>query len=220
MKPFRMVRPLPNIAVRTQFFDNQVMTALEKGLNQIVICGAGYDDRGIRFRASVVRFFELDRPATQADKAKRLLRMRARTDALRLIPADLRHGDVARLLRDSGHCADQPTLFVCEGLLVYLDRQTVSEFLRGLRSIASPGSALAASLALRREGEDPNQVVAAANARRQSGRMEPWLTILSASEYSMLLSQAGLVISYAYEAGEGPGRLLLVTGRPNASLEE
>ena len=103
---------------------------------------------------------------------------------------------------------------------VYLDRQTVSEFLGGLRSIASPGSALAGSLAFRQEGEDPNQVVAAAKARCRSGRMEPWLTILSVSEYSMLPSQAGWVISYASEAGGNSGRLLLVTVRPNASLEE
>src|SRR3984957_16588068 len=63
----------PSIAARTQFIDEQVVRALAAGLRQIVICGAGYDDRALRFRTTGVRFFELDHPATQDDKA-RLLR--------------------------------------------------------------------------------------------------------------------------------------------------
>jgi O-methyltransferase involved in polyketide biosynthesis len=47
----------PNIAARTVFVDEQVMAAIAAGLRQIVICGAGYDDRALRFRTSGVRFF-------------------------------------------------------------------------------------------------------------------------------------------------------------------
>jgi len=216
MRPSRTARPWPGIATRTRFFDEQVLKAVAGGLDQIVICGAGYDDRALRFRAQGVRFFELDQPTTQADKARRLRNMGANTDALTLIPADFRHDDVARLLRNSGHSADQPTLFVCEGLLVYLDKQTISRFLGGLRSVASPGSTLASSLALRREGEDSDQVARIVNSHRLTGRTEPWLTILSASEYSRLLSKAGWVVDYASEAGGGPSRLLLVPARPTS----
>jgi hypothetical protein len=63
----------PSIAARTRFVDAEVTGAIEAGLRQVVTCGAGYDDRALRFRTSGVRFFELDHPATQADKA-RLLR--------------------------------------------------------------------------------------------------------------------------------------------------
>jgi len=216
MRRARAARPQPDIVPRTRFFDERVLMAIAAGLNQIVICGAGYDDRALRFRAPGVRFFELDQPTTQADKAKRLRRMGANTDALTLISADFRHDDAAKLLRDSGHSATRPTLFVCEGLLVYLDQQAVSRVLNGLRSVASPGSSLAASLAFYREGEDPARVLAIANARRLTGRTEPWLTILSAGEYSGLFSKAGWVVDYASEAGAGSSRLLLVTARPTS----
>ena len=216
MRPSRTARPWPDIAARTRFFDEQVLMAIAAGINQIVICGAGYDDRALRFRSSGVRFFELDQPTTQADKARRLRKMDASTDDLVLIPADFRHDDAPKLLRDSGHSAGRPTLFVCEGLLVYLDKRAVSRFLGGLRSVASPSSTLTASLACRREGEDSDQVLAIANARRLTGRREPWLTILSANEYLGLFSKAGWDVDYTSKASGDSSRLLLVTARPRS----
>jgi methyltransferase (TIGR00027 family) len=192
--------------------------AIAAGVSQIVICGAGYDDRALRFRAPGVRFFELDQPKTQADKARRLREMGANRDALTLVTADFRHDGVAELLRNSGHTADQPSLFVCEGLLVYLDQQVVSRLLGELRSIASPRSTLAASLAFRRMGEESDRTAAVANALHLTGRTEPWLTILTASEYSKLFSQAGWVIGHASEAGGSPSRLLHVTARPTGRI--
>ena len=62
----------PSIAARTRFVDEQVAAAIAAGLRQVVICGAGYDDRALRFRTTGVRFFELDHPATQDDKARLL----------------------------------------------------------------------------------------------------------------------------------------------------
>src|SRR5262245_15063098 len=63
----------PSIAARTRFVDEQVVSAIADGLRQVVVCGAGYDDRALRFRTAGVQFVELDHPSTQADKM-RLLR--------------------------------------------------------------------------------------------------------------------------------------------------
>src|SRR5271166_5603828 len=62
----------PSIEARTRFVDEQVLAAIAAGVRQIVICGAGYDDSALRFRSDGVRYFELDHPATQADKLRRL----------------------------------------------------------------------------------------------------------------------------------------------------
>jgi methyltransferase (TIGR00027 family) len=72
MRPTSAYRLRPQILARTRFFDDQVMGAISAGVSQVVICGAGYDDRALRFRSTGVRFFELDHPATQTDKARRL----------------------------------------------------------------------------------------------------------------------------------------------------
>jgi methyltransferase (TIGR00027 family) len=210
-----------NVVARTRFFDEQVLEAVSKGVRQIVICGAGYDDRALRFRTKNVRFFELDHPATQIDKARRLHDMNADTQELALVPVDFRHDDFVRLLRDSGHVTSQPTLFVAEGLLVYLDQQTGLRLLAGLRSIAAPGSTLATSLAITGEGADSNQVVATINTSRRTGRMEPWLTILAADAYSAFLNQAGWQImrtsgSRELETGGNASRMQLVIAHPDS----
>ncbi len=209
----------PSLAARTRFFDECVLDAVSAGISQVVILGAGYDDRALRFRSPGVRFFELDHPATQADKARRLRAIKAGAGAPVLAPADFRHGDVAAVLGACGHDAGQRTLFLCEGLLVYLDRPTCARLLTGLRSRAAAGSVLAASLAVHGEHLDSAQVAAVANARRRTGATEPWLTILPPAVHLRLLRESGWQEDQARDAadvgtGAEPGRSLLVTARP------
>ncbi|MHB8328179.1 MAG: class I SAM-dependent methyltransferase [Acidimicrobiales bacterium] len=59
------------LGVRTRFFDERVLDAISSGTDQVVIIGAGYDTRALRFRSPGVRFFEVDHPATQVDKRRR-----------------------------------------------------------------------------------------------------------------------------------------------------
>jgi len=184
-----------HMAARTEFVDGQVMAAIAAGLRQIVICGAGYDDRALRFRTSGVRFFELDHPGTQSDKARLLTALGAGAPAVTLAAADFRSDDVGAVLAQAGHDARQPSLFVCEGLLAYLDRQTCHRLLASLADRAAPGSVLAASLSTHEDGADSEVVVAEANSRRRTSAAEPWLTILPAAEHVARLGQAGWVVT-------------------------
>lgn len=181
----------PSIAARTRFVDEQVEAAIAAGLRQVVICGAGYDDRALRFRTAGVRFFELDHPATQDDKARLLRQADAGTGDVTLAKIDFRTDDVGRVLDLAGHDAEQPALFVCEGLLVYLDRDTCHRLLAGLAARAPAGSVLAVSIATHADGLDSAEVVATANMRRRTGEAEPWRTILPAAEHLALLESAG-----------------------------
>ncbi len=185
---------LPSIEARTRFVDGQVQDAIAGGVRQVVICGAGYDDRALRFRADGVRFFELDHPDTQADKARRLRAIGGEA-AVTLAAVDFRTEDVGAILAGCGHDAQQPTLFICEGLLVYLDEQTCHRLLAGLAACAPPGSRLAVSIATHADGRDSAQVVASANARRRAAAAEPWRTILPAGQHLDLLARAGWTVS-------------------------
>jgi methyltransferase (TIGR00027 family) len=224
MRPAPIERLRPMLAARTGFFDQAVLTALAAGVGQVVICGAGYDDRALRFRTPGVRFFELDQGATQADKARRLHGLDTDLSGLTLATADFRHGDVAAVLAASGHDRAAATLFLCEGLLVYLDEPTLTGLLSGLASCAAPGSTLAASLAVHAQGRATAEVVAAANARRRAAATEPWRTILPRDEQIALLARAGWRADRVFDAAEldggaPAGRTLLVeaglaAGRP------
>jgi len=222
MRPAGAGRLQASLIARTQFFDERVLAALSAGIRQVVILGAGYDDRALRFRSPGVRFFELDHPTTQQDKRRRLRATPARDRGPVLAAADFRHDDVTAVLQASGHAADQPTLFLCEGLLVYLDRPVCVRLLSAARASAAQGSELVASLATHREGADSGLVAAIANARRRSSAEEPWLTILPATAHLELLGEAGWVVDRSVDAaqlgtGAEPGRSLLVTARPATS---
>ena len=208
-----------SLAARTRFFDEQVLAAIQAGIAQVVIVGAGDDDRALRFRSPGVRFFEIDHPATQYDKASRLRGMNASRGDLTLAAADFRTGDVASVLSACGHDATRSSLFVCEGLLVYLDRATGIRLLTGLRAQAGPGSTLAVSLAAHRPDVTSARAVAVANAWRPAADAEPWLTILPADAYPGVLLQAGWQTSQVtdaaqLDAGLPAGRSLLVTAHP------
>jgi methyltransferase (TIGR00027 family) len=219
MRPAPATRLRPMLTARTRFFDEQVLAAIAAGIRQVVICGAGYDDRALRFRTRRVRFFELDQGPTQADKGRRLREMEADLDALTLVRADFRHDDVAALLGGAGHDAARPSLFICEGLLVYLGQPTIVRLLAGLASRAAPGSVLAASLAVHADGRNSAEVAAAANARRRAGRTEPWRTIFPVGTQLDLLRSTGwqpdqTADAAALEPAAPAGRTLLITARP------
>ena len=52
--------------------DAEVARASGTGHDQVVLVGAGYDGRALRFGGGAVRWFEVDLPAVQADKRQRL----------------------------------------------------------------------------------------------------------------------------------------------------
>ena len=58
------------IFARTVHYDNLFRQALDENIPQIVLMGAGYDTRAVRFEDSIqqTRIFELDAPHTQQQK--------------------------------------------------------------------------------------------------------------------------------------------------------
>lgn len=205
----------PSLAVRTRFFDDQVMAAIARGIDQIVVAGAGYDDRALRFKTRGVTFYEIDHPSTQSDKLHRMQTMKMGNEDIVFAVADFRRDDVCSVLASAGHDAESASLFICEGVLVYLEQEAVLALLASLRACAAAKSTLAVSLATHPTGFVSDQVLATSNARRSTGETEPWRTILPADTHLVLLAHAGWQVESAVDAaelGEGvvEGRSLLV----------
>ena len=87
--------------------------------------------------------FELDHPATQEVKLK--VREVTPPDAAPvLIPADLTGVSPAELLRaETRFRVERPTLFIAEGLLMYLPPARVESLFQELAAFAAPGSRFA-----------------------------------------------------------------------------
>ena len=98
-----------NIAERTAFIDEETLGAVTGGIGQVVLVGAGYDGRSLRFRRSGVRFFELDHPATQADKRRRLEALGVPLDNLTFVEIDLMSDRVDVALARAGQSDVRPS---------------------------------------------------------------------------------------------------------------
>jgi methyltransferase (TIGR00027 family) len=135
-------RMISYLAARTRFVDRAVVTALDRGIRQVVIAGAGYDGRAWRYAKPGVAFIELDHPATQADKQARLARLGINTDHVRFVAAAFARDPIGPGL--TGACLDvgQPSLIVCEGVAAYLQTPVLTALLAGLADVVAAGSRL------------------------------------------------------------------------------
>ncbi len=142
-------RTLPGIlthyARRKRFLEETVRESLAAGVSQVVVLGAGLDTLALRLRAEYpeARFWELDRAATQAIKRKGLAGAGLEGPNLCLLPLDLTTEWVSDTLRaDRRYRPEAATLFVAEGLLMYLTPNRVADLLHDLHGCSGPGSRL------------------------------------------------------------------------------
>ena len=130
-----LARPA-GFAARTAFIDGEIAGALGRGVEQVVVLGAGYDGRAMRFGGGATRWFEVDYPSTQADKRRRLDVLGLQPEHVAYIPFDLmdRSSDLDGALEAAGHDAGAPSLFIGEGLLPYLTLEASATMLQTLRA--------------------------------------------------------------------------------------
>src|SRR5215471_588899 len=134
------------LAARTSFFDRVVVGALDRGVRQVVIGAAGYDGRAFRYAKPGVRWFEADHPATQRDKLRRIERLGLDASHVRFVEADFTRDPVADRLRAAGLDPDTPSLFLLEGIAVYLEPAVLENVLGQFREVAAPRSRPAISV--------------------------------------------------------------------------
>lgn len=136
------VPPQYAASARTTFFAAAVNRYLP-GLPQFVILGAGFDTRAFRLpRDMQVRSFEVDAPQTQAVKRETLERAGLDSTGVTFVAADFEREDWLTRLVAAGFAPDKPTLFLWEGVIPYLERESVVAALRKIASTAR-GSVIA-----------------------------------------------------------------------------
>jgi methyltransferase (TIGR00027 family) len=124
------------VAVRTAFIDARVRRATSAlGARQVVVLGAGFDTRAARLAAPGVRFFEVDRQETQAEKLGRLGAAASYPiDAATYVACDFESQDFVTELGRAGFSVDAPALVVWEGVTPYLTEPAIRATLRRIAS--------------------------------------------------------------------------------------
>lgn len=115
---------------RTSYFDSAI-DHHRVNVRQLVILGAGYDTRAYRQPAGVpLRCFEVDRPQTQTRKCEMIAMAGVDTSNVTFVSADFLRENWFNRLLEAGFDRSQPTFFLWEGVMMYLDRVAVESTLR------------------------------------------------------------------------------------------
>jgi methyltransferase (TIGR00027 family) len=178
------------LRARTRFFDTEVTGALDRGCPQVVIGAAGYDGRALRYAKPGMRWFEVDHPATQRDKRSRLDRLGIDSAHIRFVAADFAADPVADLLLSAGLDPRLRSLFLLEGVAVYLERPVLRALLQQLRRVAGDGSMLVISLSVS-TGSADQAARRAAFQEAVAAVGEPARSVLQAADASAFLEAAG-----------------------------
>ena len=130
------------MVARSRYLEDEVEQALERGVSQYVILGAGLDSFAYRRKdvAKLVRVFEVDHPATQAWKRSRLKQLGVELPPnLTLVPVDFERQSLIESLRQNGYSTEVPGFFSWLGVIPYLTPDAIFTTLRTVAALP-PGT--------------------------------------------------------------------------------
>jgi methyltransferase (TIGR00027 family) len=181
------------IAMRTRFAEDALAVAVERGVRQLVVLGAGLDTFAYRnpFGESL-RVFEVDHPATQAWKHERLIAAGIPLPAsLTFAPVNFEHETLAEGLAAAGFDLEQPTFFTWLGVVPYLTEEAVWSTLTDIATLphgahvvfdySDPPATFSPELKLEHDRR----------AARVAALGEPWINYFEAATLRTKLIQLG-----------------------------
>jgi methyltransferase (TIGR00027 family) len=134
-----------SLAMRTMFFDEEWMKALDAGCKQFVILASGLDARAWRLPRldKSVKIFEVDIPRAMAYKAQKIAEIGLECECTRIVvEADLSNPNWKQKLVSAGFDPTEESFFLIEGLLMYLPQEAPHQLLQAVSSLMQPGSTI------------------------------------------------------------------------------
>ncbi len=127
--------------VRNRYAEDELARSIQRGVRQYVILGAGLDTFAYRNRFPLLRVFEVDHPATQAWKRRRLEEATIPIPAsVTFVSVDFGRQMVTDALGQSGFTSDELIFISCLGVTRYLTRKAVISLLTSFVSSMPAGS--------------------------------------------------------------------------------
>jgi methyltransferase (TIGR00027 family) len=207
-------------AIRTRFVEDAVARAIEEGIGQYVILGAGLDSFAYR-RSDLsgrLKIFEVDRAASQVWKRSRLEKLGVAIPAtVAFVPLDHETDDLRAGLVGAGFDpARAPAIVSAIALTQYLAGPAIEKIL-GLAGSLAAGSRLVVTYVV--PPSELSETAAAGLAwtmSQASERGEPFLSLFRPGEFDDLLRRGG----FSRVEDAGPRELLkrYLADRPDAQL--
>jgi len=129
---------------RTRYIDDYLQACISDGVKQVVILGAGNDSRAYRFKGlEELKVFEVDHPHTQKRKMANVKRVFGDLPRwVTYVPLDFEKEQLAEKLLASGYKRDLRTVFIWEGVTMYLTAEAVDRTLSFVAGTSDRGSSI------------------------------------------------------------------------------
>jgi methyltransferase (TIGR00027 family) len=200
-------------AVRSRYAEDELSVAIQRGISQYIILGAGLDSFAYR-RPDLMRalhVYEVDHPATQSWKRARLRELGIKSPpTLRHVPINFEQATLISGLAAGGVNRNAKAFFSWLGVTQYLPRDVVLNTLREIVSATAPGTELVVQFivpAATLSPEEGNLVTAAAAAAASMG--EPWLSFFDPEDLETNMTEIGFEQIVHFGSEEATERYLI-----------
>ncbi|MCL6232746.1 class I SAM-dependent methyltransferase [Acinetobacter amyesii] len=132
------------VVARSRYAEDQLEKAVQQGIKQYVLIGAGLDSFVLRLaqKYSDIKIFEVDHPDTQALKIQSLQKLGHIPDHVEFVSIDFEKENLAYALKRSSYNTEQPAFFSWLGTTHYLKPETTMSTLQTIAEFAASGSEL------------------------------------------------------------------------------
>ncbi|WP_180023240.1 class I SAM-dependent methyltransferase [Acinetobacter sp. YH1901134] len=132
------------VVARSRYAEDQLEKAVQQGIKQYVLIGAGLDSFVLRLaqKYSDIKIFEVDHPDTQTLKIRSLQKLGHIPDHVDFVSIDFEKENLVYALKRSSYNTEQPAFFSWLGTTHYLKPETTMSTLQTIAEFAASGSEL------------------------------------------------------------------------------
>ena len=184
-----------HMVVRNRFAEDAVAERAAEGPLQYVLLGAGLDSFAYRRPKQLrdVRVFEVDHPATQAWKRRRLQTLGTKIDSnVRLVPMDLQGDSFIEPLIESGFDVSQPAIFSLLGVSLFISEAAMKATAMQIAKGSEVDREIILNFVLPADSlpqEERAEVERLIASNAEGG--EPWVSFYTMQAMEALLSECG-----------------------------
>ena len=183
------------VLLRARYAEQALEAAVEKGIDQYVILGAGMDSFAFRRPDLVSRIdvFEIDHPVTQSLKLARIRQAGwAIPSRLHFVPADLTTISAVDALEGSGFQRSRPTFLTLMGVAHYLSAEDLGQTAESIARNLPAGTLLLLDYLLDNPSSNPEHLAMKEKMKAFTAkRGEPMIAEYSLASMNALMAARG-----------------------------
>jgi methyltransferase (TIGR00027 family) len=182
------------IVLRSRYAEDELARAIQRGVRQYVILGAGLDTFAYRnpYPGSRLRVFEVDHPATQSWKRVRLREEDIAIPAsLTFAPVDFERQTLANGLNRAGFRTEESAFFSLLGVAVYLTKTAAMETFKFVASLPAGSEIVFDYSILPSMLSESQRLAHELRANLVAAGGEPWITFFDPSSLASELRGLG-----------------------------